>query len=338
MTVGRYHRQEIFFPIGEEGQEKLKAGRVCVIGVGALGSFVANNLARAGVGYLRLIDRDIVELSNLQRQVLFTERDAREQVPKAEAAKAHLAEMNHEVQIEAVIADVNPYNVEKFISDVDLVIDGTDNLETRYLLNEACDKLKIRWIYGGVVGSGGTMMNILPGEGPCLECLLGPLPEEGTYETCDTAGVISPITGIVAAYQTAEAMKMLTGSEALLRQAVTLDAWDSFTEFFEVEKDPECPVCGKRHYSRLQNRQKRYTAALCGHDAYQITPEDDGMFDYEEAVESLQGRGTLEKKKFFTVFRNDEADFKLFPDGRAIINGAADSTSAQRIYIRYIGS
>lgn len=338
MTAGRYHRQEIFYPIGEEGQKKLKEGRVCIIGVGALGSSVANNLARAGVGYLRLIDRDIVELSNLQRQVLFTERDAREQVPKAEAAKAHLAEMNHEVQIEAVIADVNPYNVEKFISDADLVIDGTDNLETRYLLNEACDKLKIRWIYGGVVGSGGTMMNILPGEGPCLECLLGPLPEEGTYETCDTAGVISPITGIVAAYQTAEAMKMLTGSEALLRQAVTLDAWDSFTEFFEVEKDPECPVCGKRHYSRLQNRQKRYTAALCGHDAYQITPEDDGLFDYEAAVESLQGRGTLEKKKYFTVFRNDEADFKLFPDGRAIINGAADSTSAQQIYIRYIGS
>ena len=338
MTAGRYHRQEIFYPIGEEGQEKLKAGRVCVIGVGALGSFVANNLARAGVGYLRLIDRDVVELSNLQRQVLFTEEDAAEQVPKAEAAKAHLAEMNHEVRIEAVIADVNPYNVEKFISDVDLVIDGTDNLETRYLLNEACDKLKIRWIYGGVVGSGGTMMNILPGEGPCLECLLGPLPEEGTYETCDTAGVISPVTAIIAAYETAEAMKMLTGSEALLRRAVTLDAWDSFTEFFDVEKDPECPVCGKHHYSRLQDRQKRYTAALCGHDAYQITPEDDGTFDYEAAVEALRERGQLEKKKFFTVFRNDEADLRLFPDGRAIINGAADSTSAQQIYIRYIGS
>ena len=336
MQVGRYHRQEIFYPLGKKGQEKLAAGRVCIIGIGALGGSVAAMLAQAGVGYLRLIDRDIVELTNLQRQVLFTEKDVKDQVPKAEAARERLSQMNSEVELEARIVDVNPYNIEKMISDVDVVVDGLDNLETRYLLNEACHKLQIPYVYGGVVGSGGTMMNILPGEGPCLECLLGPLPEEGSYDTCDTVGVISPITNIVASYEAAETMKILTGSESLLRQAVTMDAWDSYTEFFDVDQDPECPVCGKHQYTRLEHRQKTYSASLCGHDAYQITPEDDGSFHYDAVVERLTGIGTVEKKKFFTIFVNDEADFKLFPDGRAIINHVSSGEAAQEIFEKYI--
>ncbi|MBQ6400939.1 MAG: ThiF family adenylyltransferase [Firmicutes bacterium] len=336
MAVGRYHRQEIFYPIGKEGQEKLAAGRVCIIGIGALGASAASMLAAAGVGFMRLIDRDVVELTNLQRQVLFTEADAAEQIPKAEAARERLAQMNSEIELEAVIADVNPYNVEKFITDVDVVVDGLDNLETRYLLNEACHKHNIPYVYGGVVGSGGMVMNILPGEGPCLECLLGPLPEEGTYDTCDTVGVISAITNIVASYEAAETMKLLLGSESLLRQAITLDAWDSYTEFFDVDRDPDCPVCGKHQYTRLEHRQKTYSASLCGHDAYQITPEDDGTFDYDGVVEQLRGEGTVEKKKFFTTFVSDDADLKLFPDGRAIINHAADAESAQKVFARYI--
>lgn len=376
MTVGRYHRQEIFYPIGKEGQQRLAAGRVCIIGVGALGGSAAAMLAQAGVGFLRLIDRDIVELTNLQRQVLFTEQDVADQLPKAEAARTRLSRMNSEVEIEALIVDVNPYNVEKLISDVDVVVDGLDNLETRYLLNEACHKHGVKYVYGGVVGSGGTMMNILPGEGPCLECLLGPLPEEGTYETCDTAGVISPITNIIASYEAAETMKILMGSESLMRQALTLDAWDSYTEFFDVDPDPECPVCGKGQYRRLERRQKTYSASLCGHDAYQITPEDDGSFNYDAVVERLQAwtdqaaageanpngsgetdpggsdgaaqRGSgegetgaatgarVEKRKFFTTFVNDEADFKLFPDGRAIINHVPTAQIAQEIYSKYI--
>ena len=336
MAVGRYHRQEIFYPIGQEGQEKLAAGRVCIIGIGALGASAASMLAAAGVGFMRLIDRDVVELTNLQRQVLFTEADAAEQIPKADAARERLAQMNSEIELEAVIADVNPYNVEKFITDVDVVVDGLDNLETRYLLNEACHKHNIPYVYGGVVGSGGMVMNILPGEGPCLECLLGPLPEEGTYDTCDTVGVISAITNIVASYEAAETMKLLLGSESLLRQAITLDAWDSYTEFFDVDRDPDCPVCGKHQYTRLEHRQKTYSASLCGHDAYQITPEDDGTFDYDGVVEQLRGEGTVEKKKFFTTFVSDDADLKLFPDGRAIINHAADAESAQKVFARYI--
>ena len=336
MEVGRYHRQEIFYPIGKEGQKKLAEGRVCIIGIGALGSSIANNLARAGVGYLRLIDRDIVELTNLQRQVLFTEADARDQIPKAEAAKDHLLQINSEIEYDARIVDVNPYNVEKLIADVDVVVDGTDNLEIRYLLNEACDKHGVRWVYGGVVGSGGMVMNILPGEGPCLECLLGPLPEDGTYDTCDTVGVISPITNIVAAYESAETMKLLVGSESVCRQAISLDAWDSYTEFFDVDPDPDCPVCGKHQYTRLEQRQKTYSASLCGHNAYQITPEDDGSFNYDAVVEALRGEGEVEKKKFFTIFKNEETDFKLFPDGRAIINDVQSGDEAQKIFARYI--
>lgn len=337
MQVGRYHRQEIFYPIGKEGQEKLAAGRVCIIGIGALGGSVAAMLAQAGVGYLRLIDRDIVELTNLQRQVLFTEQDVADQVPKAEAAREHLSQMNSEVEIEAKIVDVNPYNIEKLITDVDVVVDGLDNLETRYLLNEACHKHGIKYVYGGVVGSGGMVMNVLPGEGPCLECLLGPLPEEGSYDTCDTVGVISPITNIVASYEAAEAMKILIGSESLLHQAISVDAWDSYTEFFDVDPDPECPVCGKQQYDRLERRQKSYTASLCGHDAYQITPEDDGSFNYDAVVAALEKEGAVEKKKFFTTFVNDEADLKLFPDGRAIINHVTSGEAAQAVFAKYIG-
>ena len=334
--LSRYHRQEIFYPIGREGQEKLGKGRVCIIGIGALGTAAASMLATAGVGFLRLIDRDIVELSNLQRQMLFTEKDAREQVPKAEAARSRISEINSEIEIEAHIVDINPHNIEKFITDVDVVVDGLDNLETRYLLNEACQKNNIPYVYGGVVGSGGMVMNVLPGEGPCLECLLGPIPDEGEYDTCDTVGVISPITNMVASYETAETMKLLLGSDSLVRQAISLDAWDSFTEFFDVDKDPDCPVCGKHKYTRLENRQKNYTASLCGHDAYQVTPEDDGEFDYDGAVENLRSLGQVEKKKFFTIFTGEDADFKLFPDGRCIINKVKSGEEAREVYSRFI--
>ena len=337
MQLGRYHRQEIFYPIGPEGQKKLQKSRVCIIGIGALGASVANMLAQAGVGYLRLIDRDIVELTNLQRQALFTEADVKQQLPKAEAARMHLSQMNSEIEIDARIVDVNPYNVEKLIADVDVVVDGLDNLETRYLLNEACDKHGMRYVYGGVVGSGGMMMNILPGEGgPCLECLLGPLPEEGSYDTCDTVGVISPITNIVASYEAAETMKILLDSESICRQAISMDAWDSYTEFFNVDPNPDCPVCAKHQYTRLEHKQKNYTASLCGHDAYQVTPEDDGSFDYDAVVAALESEGETKKNRFFTTFKNDEADFKLFPDGRAIINGVPDGDAARVIFAKYI--
>lgn len=337
MQTGRYHRQEIFYPIGREGQEKICSSRVCIIGIGALGTSIANILARAGVGYLRLIDRDIVEYTNLQRQVLFTEKDVADMVPKAEAAKAHLTEINSEIEIEAVVADVNPYNIEKLISDVDLVIDGLDNLETRYLINEACQKHQIPWIYGGAVSSGGMSMNILPGKGPCLRCLFGEMPKDGIHETCDTIGVLGSITNIIGSYEASEALKILIGSDAVSGNLMALDIWDNSADFVEVKTDPDCPVCGRHEYEQLERRQKSYTASLCGHDAFQVTPGEEG-FDYESCLRRLEGKGDLKKSRFYATFENDEVSFKLFPDGRAIINGAVSGDAARDVYMRYIDS
>ena len=339
MHHGRYHRQEIYYPIGRKGQQKLGCSRVCIIGIGALGTVIANNLARAGVGYLRLIDRDIVDYTNLQRQVLFTERDAGDMLPKAEAARNHLSEINTEIEIDAIVADVNPYNIEKYVSDVDLVVDGLDNLETRYLLNEACQKHGIRWIYGGAIGSSGMCMDILPGEGPCLHCLLGQMPEDGEHETCDSVGVVNSITNIIASYESAEAIKILIGSDSVCRQLITVDLWDNYTEYIDVKTDPDCPVCGRNSRSRyklLENRQESYTASLCGHDAYQVTPGDGRSFDYEKVLTDLKKKGEIKTNRYYATFKNSEAEFKLFPDGRAVISGASNGGKAREIYARYI--
>lgn len=256
MKDDRYSRQEMFYPIGEEGQRKIGEGRVCLIGVGALGSAISNNLTRAGVGHLRIVDRDRVELSNLQRQVLFTEEDVKEGRNKAEAAKTHLTEINSGIEIEAHVMDVGPDNIEALIKDVDVVVDGTDNLDIRYLINEACHKHGIPWVYGGVAGSNGMVMDIFPGEGPCLECLLGGFPDEGSFDTANTAGIINSITTTVAAYETAETLKILIGSDSVLRQAVAMDLWENYVEFFDVDRDPDCPVCGKNIYSHLGHKQE----------------------------------------------------------------------------------
>lgn len=332
----RYHRQELFYPIGKDGQQQLLESRVAIIGIGALGSAIANNLTRAGVGYLRLIDRDIVEYSNLQRQVLFDEQDAKNMMPKSEAARQHLKQINSSISIDAKITDVNPFNIESLIEDIDLLIDGTDNLEIRYLMNEACQKHHLNWIYGGVVCSSGTTMNILPGRGPCLHCLLGTLPDQGSYDTCDTVGVISPISNIIASYETSEAIKILIGAEEISTQALTIDVWDNVAEYFDVEIDPECPVCQKHQYHMLSHLQKQYTASLCGHQAYQVTPEEDGSFSLETVLHRLQHIGQISTNQYFTTFKNNTVEFKLFPDGRAIIQNVSDSETAKRIYTDYI--
>ena len=253
---GRYSRQEMFYPIGEEGQKKISSGRVCIIGIGALGTAISNNIVRAGVGFVRLVDRDRVELSNLQRQVLFTEEDAKEKRYKARAAKAHLEKINSEITIEEHVMDVTCENIESIICDVDVVLDGTDNLDIRYLINEACHKHGIPWVYGGVAGSSGIVMDIIPKKGPCLECLLGNFPDDGSFDTANTAGIISPITTTVAAYETAEALKMLIGSEDTLRGAMALDLWENYVDFLEVEKDPNCSVCSRHEYRHLEDRHK----------------------------------------------------------------------------------
>ena len=247
----RYARQEAFSGIGKEGQKKLGSSRVAIIGIGALGTVTANNLVRAGVGFVRLIDRDFVELSNLQRQSLFTEKDAEEALPKAVAANQHLKRINSEVETDPVITDVNSGSIDSLMEDVDLVMDATDNFEVRMLINEACHHHRKPWIYGGALGALGMTMNFLPGdEKPCLCCVMGnEAASPGSGPTCATEGVLNTTTNIIASLQSTEAIKILTGSEAVRKELFVMDLWDNRFELIEAVKDPKCPVCVKEEYA-----------------------------------------------------------------------------------------
>jgi adenylyltransferase/sulfurtransferase len=327
-----------FEQIGAEGQEKLAASRVCIIGAGALGCLIANDLCRAGVGFLRLIDRDVVETVNLQRQILFTEDDAREGLPKVEAAYEKLRHANSSVTIEPVTADVNSSNIEKYIADVDLVIDGTDNFETRFLINEACHKHGVRWIYGGVLMSGGATMNVLYGDAPCFRCFMPEMPAPGSYPTCSTVGVINPITGVIAAYESAEALKILTGADDMVsRSYIAADVWENMFEFIEVEKNPDCPVCVHGRYELLDRPAGSYQTSLCGHDAWQVVPGASVKADFDSLGPRLEKIGAVRLTKFSLGFEGQGVKFKLFPDGRAIIEGVKDGEAARVVYGEYIG-
>jgi adenylyltransferase/sulfurtransferase len=335
----RYKRQITFEGVGEEGQRKLDAARVCVIGVGALGTIVASNLCRSGVGFLRVIDRDHVEETNLQRQILFTEQDVSECLPKAVAVADHLAGINSSVTVEPVVDDVNASNVERFIEGADLVIDGSDNFETRFLLNEACDKHRIKWIYGGVVASGGATMNILQEDDtPCFRCFMPEMPEAGAVPTCNTAGVINPITNIIASYQSAEAMKLLIGAEEASRRYLAIDVWENFAEYIGVEKNPDCPVCVRREYGLLDSPVSSYAVSLCGQDSWQVIPEGARSADFGALTGRLERLGEVKVTKFLLRFDGDGVSFRLFPDGRAMIDKVKDETAARKVYANYIGS
>ncbi len=238
----RYSRQELFAPIGPEGQKKLSEARVLIIGCGALGSNIANLCARAGIGFLRIVDKDVVELSNLPRQTLFTEEDVKNQVPKAEAGKGHLAAVNSETVVEARVMTVDVNNIDELITDVDLVLDGTDNFPTRYLMNEACVKHDIPWVYGGVAGGAGTTMAFVPG-GPCLACVWPEAPAEGDVPTVHTAGVINTVPALIACLQVTEAIKIIVGEKP--RPTLWhLELWEGQTASVSIKKSDECPVCG----------------------------------------------------------------------------------------------
>ena len=335
----RYKRQITFEGIGEEGQKKLGDSRVCVIGAGALGSVIANNLCRAGVGFIRVIDRDVVEEVNLHRQILFTEHDAKEGLPKATAVCSHLEQINSKIEIEAIVADVNSSNVEKFITDVDLVLDGTDNFETRLVINEACHKNGVKWIYGGVLTSGGATMNFLMGEDdPCFRCFMPEPPAPGSYETCSTVGVLNSITGIIASYETSEAIKILVGAEEnICHEFLAIDSWDNSADYMVVEKVEDCPVCVMRNYELLNTPVGSYSTSLCGHNAWQIVPEGDNKLDLSVIGENLKKAGEVKLTKFALSFTDGKVDFKLFPDGRAIINNVENATSARSVYAEYVG-
>src|SRR5215813_698884 len=336
----RYSRQVRFTPIGEAGQLRIESSRVALIGLGALGTVAADLLVRAGVGFVRLIDRDFVELSNLQRQSLFDEDDIRENLPKAVAAETKLKRVNSSTHIEAIVEDVNPSNIEDYIQDVDIVLDALDNFETRFVVNDACAKSRKPWIYTAAVGSYGLVMPILPGTTPCLRCLLGSLPAPGTSPTCETAGVVAPITHIIASIQTAEALKFLTGN--LDPNDVRLTAYDVWSHRFQridVGNDSmaTCPVCSAGNFEYLHGTPLR-TITLCGRNAVQLIPEVKADIDFKELSKSIGVFGRVEFNDFLLRCLAPPYELTLFKDGRAIVKGTEEAGTARSIYSKMVGS
>jgi len=332
----KYSRQVLFAPLGREGQERLLASRAVVLGCGALGSFSSAALVRAGVGHLIVVDRDYVEPSNLQRQSLFDERDAAECLPKAVAAEVHLRAINSGVAVEGRIADVTPENIESLIAGADVVLDGTDNFETRYLLNDAAVKLGIPWIYAAAVGSYGLTMPILPGRTKCLACVF-PTAPSGPQETCDTRGILASAVSAVASFQVTDAIKVMIGAEVEPR-LLSLDVWQNRVSTLVTRvADPACEVCGQRRFRHLAG-EGRPAITLCGRNSVQIH-EHDRPVDLAALSLRLQPLGTVKANSFVLMFCPDsETSITLFSDGRAIIKGTDDPGIARSLYARYVGS
>jgi len=336
----RYSRQILFNEIGKAGQERLLASRVLVVGCGALGASHAEMLSRAGVGHLRIVDRDFVEFTNLQRQTLFKEADAAERLPKAIAAKKRIGEINSEIEVEAVIADVNNSNVESLIGGCDIVLDGTDNFQVRYLINDACVKHGMTWIYGAAVSSYGTTMSIIPGETPCLRCIFSEMPDAGSSPTCDTAGVIMPIIATVAATQVAEALKVLIGdTNSLHRSLLQFDVWANDRQTIKLgAPDPDCKCCGKRTFEFLDAEAQESSAVLCGRNAVQIAPGNTIKIDLSALADKLARLGEVKLNEYLVRFTSGENELTVFKDGRAIIRGTDDVGVARSMYAKYIGN
>ncbi|MGX6445131.1 thiazole biosynthesis adenylyltransferase ThiF [Neobacillus sp. K501] len=336
----RYSRQELFSPIGKDGQEKISSKHVLVIGAGALGSGCAEGLVRAGVGQLTLVDRDYVEWSNLQRQQLYSEEDAKNRLPKVIAAKKRLEAMNSSVVIEAIIADASAIELEDWAKNVDLIIDATDNFETRMMINDASQKYNVPWIYGACVGSYGISYTIIPERTPCFACLLDSVPIGGL--TCDTAGIISPAVTMVNAYQISEALKILVSDlDSLRNKLVSFDLWKNQHSAINVDslKKEDCPSCGrKRTHPYLSYENQTKTAVLCGRDSVQIRPPFHTVRDLEalENVLANQG-GIIERNPYLLSYIVHPHRLVFFKDGRVLIHGTKDISQAKALYHRYIG-
>jgi adenylyltransferase/sulfurtransferase len=340
MNPERYSRQVLFPGIGKEGQQRLAESHAVIIGCGALGAMHAETLARAGVGRLRLIDRDFIEESNLHRQIMFEERDVADRLPKAVAAAARVGRINSEVRADAVVKDVNYSNVEGMIGDADVVLDGTDNFETRFLINDAAVKLDKPWIYGAAVSSQGVQMTIRPRLSPCLRCVFPEAPAPGTSPTCDTAGVILPIIATVASYQVAEALKILTGQvERLHGSLLQFDLWrNTFTQIKLRERSENCPACQQNRYEFLSPRGGQFVTTLCGRNAVQISPAAPVKVDLAKLAEQIRGAGELSYNRYLLKFKLGELEITVFPDARSIIKGTDDPNVARSVYARFIGA
>jgi molybdopterin/thiamine biosynthesis adenylyltransferase len=338
----RYSRQIRFPGMREDGQRKLLNSRVTLCGCGALGTVLANVLVRGGVGHLRLIDRDFIETSNLQRQVLFDEQDVAANLPKAEAAARKLRAINSSVTIEPIVTDIDRTNIYDLVHDADIILDGTDNFEIRYLINDAAIKLGKPWVYGGCIGSHGQTMTILPGETPCLRCVFEAAPGPGEAGTCETAGVLSPIINIIASYQATEAFKILAGRrEKINRELLYFDVWDNIQKRIKIAPllgKVDCPCCQRKKFEWLDGDMGSHTTSLCGRNAVQVAHRTSSTLNFDDLARNLATMGQVSHNRFLLKFQVDSYDFTVFPDGRAIIKGTDDVDKARTLYAKYIGN
>ena len=361
--LARYHRQMLLPGIGEAGQRKLLSSTAVVLGCGALGTVIADMLARAGVGHLVIVDRDFIELTNLQRQVLFDEQDVADAIPKAEAARRKIAGINSQVEVTAVVDDINHTNIEKLAAGADILLDGLDNFETRYLANDCAVKNGLPYMYGGAVSTVGMALAILPhtpaGNAPweaaaggsratpCLRCLFEEAPPPGQNPTCDTAGVIGPVVSMVANFQAAEAIKILTGNLELVSPTMlNIDLWGN--TFLQLKvgsayEKGDCPCCKHHRFEYLEGRAGSGAASLCGRNAVQLTQRQNaGPPDFAEIAERLRGHGKVKANEFMLradLTHNDRPyELTVFPNGRAIVKGTDDAKVARSVYAKFVGS
>ncbi len=336
--INRYSRQTLFKGIGEEGQKKLGNSYLVIIGCGALGTIIATSLVRAGVGKVRIIDRDFIEYHNLQRQVLFDEDDIRNGLPKAIAAVRHLKKVNSSIEIEGVVSDVNYTNIERLVSGADIILDGLDNLETRFLINDASLKHKIPWVYGGAISSFGMTMSIIPGDAPCFRCLPSAASQTEAVLTCDTAGVISPAPFIIGSLQSVEAMKILVGAEEVNRDLIIIDVWQGTFDRIKITPRQDCPACQGR-YQFLEGRFGLKTTSLCGQNAVQILNSEARNLSLKELAARLKPVVTgVSYNEFMLRFTEGEHEMVVFPDGRAILRDTTNESLARGLYTKYIGT
>ncbi len=340
--LARYARQVRYAPLGDEGQRRLMQSAALVCGCGALGSMIASTLARAGVGKLRIVDRDFVEMSNLQRQTLFDEEDVASGLPKAIAAANKLRRINSTIEIEPIVTDVSYQNIETLCEGVDVVVDGTDNFETRFLLNDAAIKHGIPWVFGGCIGSEGQTMTIVSGATPCLRCVLPEPPAAGTMPTCDTAGILAPIIGVIASIQSQEAMKILSGHrESIQPDMLVIDLWQNRTQRIHLDtllKREDCPTCHRREFPWLTGERGGDAVVLCGRNAVQISGRRGEHVTLDDLERLLSPAGQVTRNAFLLRATIDRYVLTVFPDGRAIISGTDDPTEARSVYARYVGN
>ncbi len=331
----RYARQIILENIGKDGQNVLKNSHAAVVGCGALGTVIADHLTRAGIGKIKIIDRGIVELDNLQRQILFDESDIG--APKAAAAQEKLKKINSLVEIEGMVKDLNPTNAENILKNVDIVLDGTDNMETRYLLNDTCLKNEIPWVYGGAVSTYGMSMNIVPNETPCLVCAFPYMPRAGSLPTCDTVGVLNTVPSIIASIQTTEALKILLGKK-YSQNLIVYDVWQHDFRSIKLKINENCKSCGEHDFEYLNAKKTENVMTLCGRNSVQITPAQDGEVSLERLAERLKKVGEVKLGPVHLVFESKDVSISVFKDGRAIVKGTDSETEAKSIFAKYIGN